>query len=173
QSMCGPAGIQDRRMFLLYSPPDKDTSRLVHSSTAAQSKGLAAKGRGQGLRLKLLTWLETNSLAGRYMSDLAGAGITADASLARLDHEHAKAAQFDPFTTLQSHLHRFKQGLDRDLSLGLWHACLLRHLVNYVELDHFEPPFSPTWPSPSQTKLRSPGFLKGCHYRFDLNFLSR
>ncbi len=68
--------------------------------------------------LKLFAGFEADSLARRDVDLFAGAGIAADASLARLYAEDAEAAEFDALAAAKSLLQRFENGLDGLLGFG-------------------------------------------------------
>src|SRR5438094_9494940 len=68
--------------------------------------------------LKFLAGFEAHSFARRNAHLFAGAGIAADAGLARLHTEDAEAAEFDALAAAESLLQRFEDGLDGLLGFG-------------------------------------------------------
>src|SRR5277367_6524454 len=56
--------------------------------------------------LEFLAGLEAHGFSRRNAHLFAGAGIAADAGLARFDAEHPKAAKFDALAAAQRHLER-------------------------------------------------------------------
>src|SRR5260221_6461866 len=91
--------------------------------------------------LKFLAGLEADRFAGRNVDFLAGAGIAADAGLARLDHKDSEAAQLNALAAAESDLQGLENGLNGLLGLctadtrrgddGVYdvqlnHACLPR-----------------------------------------------
>src|SRR5258708_5618433 len=68
--------------------------------------------------LKFLAGLEADRFAGRNVDFLAGAGIAADAGLARLDAKDSEAAQLNALAAAESDL----QGLENGLN-GLLRLC--------------------------------------------------
>src|SRR5215467_1262525 len=73
--------------------------------------------------LQFLAWLEPHSFAGRDVYFFARAGIAADAGLARLDAEHAEAAELDTLTAAERLLQGFKNRLDGLFRLGAADIC--------------------------------------------------
>src|SRR5262249_27571321 len=86
--------------------------------------------------LEVLARLETDGASGRDLDFLAGARVAADAALARLDLEHAEAAQLDPVPPHQGVFHGLEHGLDGHFRLDLRDVGGLRDLVDDVHLDH-------------------------------------
>ena len=68
--------------------------------------------------LEFFAGLEADGLARGNIDFLAGAGIAADAGLARLDAENAKAAKLDALAAAEGLLERFENGFDGLLGLG-------------------------------------------------------
>ena len=68
--------------------------------------------------LELFSGLEADGFAGRNVDFFPGAGIAADAGLARLDAEDAKAAELDALAAAEGLLERFENGFGGLLSLG-------------------------------------------------------
>jgi hypothetical protein len=68
--------------------------------------------------LKLFARFEADGFAGRNVDLFAGAGIAADAGLARLHAEDAEAAEFDALAAAKSLLQRFENSFDRLLGFG-------------------------------------------------------
>ena len=62
--------------------------------------------------LEILAWLEANRFAGVDCDFGAGARVAADACLAGLDGEDAKAAKLDAVAAAEGRLHRFEDGVD-------------------------------------------------------------
>jgi len=89
------------------------------------------------LRLEFLAGLEPDGFAGRNFSDLSRSRVPSNAALARLNDEHAEAAQLDSLTALQRILHRIEQRFHRRLCLSFWDACFIGNLIDYIKLDHF------------------------------------
>ena len=92
--------------------------------------------------LEFFAGLEADGFAGRYVDFFTGAGIAADAGLARLDAEDAKAAELDALASAEGLLERFENGFDGLLGLGAADICLGHDGVNDVQLDQKEPPRS-------------------------------
>src|SRR5215469_9981654 len=92
------------------------------------------RGRGRK-RLQFLSRLEANCFTGRNIHLLAGARIAADASLARLDVEHAEASELDPLAASERVLHCLEDGLDRLFGFSSADIRLLYNRVDEVELD--------------------------------------
>src|SRR5688500_6182056 len=84
------------------------------------------------VRLQLLAWFEPNRLARRNRHFFSRARIPPDASLPRLHHKDAKAAQLDSFTARQSFLHRVKERLDGLFGFHFWHAGFIGHAIDDV-----------------------------------------
>jgi len=63
-------------------------------------------------RLEFFTGLEAHGFAGRDLDFFAGAGIAADAGLARADVEDAEAAKLDAIAAAHRGFERFEDGLD-------------------------------------------------------------
>src|SRR5256886_4510719 len=66
----------------------------------------------------------------------AGAGIAADAGLARLHTEDAEAAEFDALAAAESLLQRFEDGLDGLLGFGAADVRLSDDSVYDIQLNH-------------------------------------
>jgi hypothetical protein len=86
--------------------------------------------------LKFLAGLEAHSFAGRNVDFLAGAGIAADASLARLDTEDAETAKLDTLTAAESIFQGVENGFDGLLGFGAADVRGGDHGVDDVQLDH-------------------------------------
>src|SRR5262249_47542254 len=86
--------------------------------------------------LKFLAGLEPNRLARRNVHLLPGTRIAADARLARLYIENAKAAQLDAASAAERILHGLKYGFDRLLRLGPRNVGFLYDGIYDVQLDH-------------------------------------
>jgi hypothetical protein len=98
--------------------------------------GKAQQGIGGSERLQFLAGLEAHRFTGRDADFLAGAGIAADAGLARADVEHTEAAQLNSLALAERILHRFKNGFDGLFRLGPAHAGLIYNGINNVQLNH-------------------------------------
>src|SRR6267142_2415342 len=68
--------------------------------------------------LKFFAGLEADGFAGRNVDFFTGAGMAADAGLARLDAEDAKAPELDALAAAEGLLEGFEDGFDRLLGLG-------------------------------------------------------
>src|SRR5260370_21150087 len=68
--------------------------------------------------LKLFAGFEADGFAGGNVDLFAGAGIAADACLARLHAKDAEAAEFDALAAAKSLLQRFAHGFDGLLDCG-------------------------------------------------------
>ena len=68
--------------------------------------------------LEFLAWFEAHSFARRDVDFFAGAGIAADARLAWLDAEHAKAAELDALAASKRLLQRLENRFDGLLGFG-------------------------------------------------------
>src|SRR5262245_19554800 len=90
---------------------------------------------------KFFSGFETYCLARRSIGYCACARITSDSAFARFEHRDAEAAQLYTLAALHGCLHAIEQSFNRYFSFGLRYTCLLRNLINYVELYHFSPPF--------------------------------
>jgi hypothetical protein len=86
--------------------------------------------------LKFLAGLETHRFAGRDAYFLAGARISADASLARAHVEHTEAAQLNSLAFAERALHGSKDGFDSLLRLGPAHAGLVNNGIYDIQLNH-------------------------------------
>jgi hypothetical protein len=76
-----------------------------------------ADGHGRCDVLQFLAGLEADGAPGRDAYFLAGSRIPADAALARLHLEDAKASQLNAFATLHRMPHRFEDSVNRQLGL--------------------------------------------------------
>jgi hypothetical protein len=102
-----------------------------------QDGGEGTRWAGAGSeRLQFLAGLEAHSFARRDADFLAGAGIAADAGLARAYVEHAEAAQLDPFSLAESALHGPENGFDGLFRLGPGYPGLVYYRVHYIEFNH-------------------------------------
>src|SRR5437879_11087864 len=68
--------------------------------------------------LEFFAGLEADGLARRNVDFFTGAGIAADAGLARLDAENAKAAELDALAAAEGLLEGFEDGFDGLLGPG-------------------------------------------------------
>ena len=86
--------------------------------------------------LKFFAGLKADGFAWRNIDFFPGAGIAADAGLARLDAENAKAAELDTLAAAESLLERFENGFDGLLGLGAADVRRGDDGVYDVQLDH-------------------------------------
>jgi hypothetical protein len=86
--------------------------------------------------LKLLAGFEADGFARGNVHFFAGAGIAADAGLARLDAEDAEAAEFDALAAAESLLQRFENGFDGLLGFGAADVRRGDDSIYDVQLDH-------------------------------------
>ena len=86
--------------------------------------------------MEFLAGLKADGFAGRNVDFFSGARIAADAGLARLDAEDAKAAQFNALAAAESALQGFEDGFDGLLGLGTADVRGGDDGVNNVQLDH-------------------------------------
>jgi hypothetical protein len=99
------------------------------------------RGVGLGLfcsfhALEFFAGLEANGFAGWDVDFFAGAGIAADAGLAGLDAEDAKAAELDTLAAAKSLLERFEDGFDSLLGFRATDKSLGDNRIDDVQLDH-------------------------------------
>jgi flavin reductase (DIM6/NTAB) family NADH-FMN oxidoreductase RutF len=85
--------------------------------------------------LQFLARFESDSLAGRNGNLRPGAGVPANAGLARLHVKDAEAAQFNAVSVLESLLHVFEDCFDGHLGLRLGDAGFIDHFVDDIEFD--------------------------------------
>jgi len=86
--------------------------------------------------LEFLAGLEADGFAGRNVDFFTGAGITADAGLARLDAEDAEAAELDALAAAEGLLEGFEDGFDGLLGLGAADVRRRHDGVYDIELNH-------------------------------------
>ena len=86
--------------------------------------------------LKLFAGFEADGFAGRNVDFFAGAGIAADAGLARFHAKDAEAAEFDALAAAESLLQRFENGFDRLLGFGAADVRRGHDGIYDVQLDH-------------------------------------
>src|SRR6266850_4721437 len=86
--------------------------------------------------LKFFAGLEADGFAGRNVDFFTGAGIAADAGLARLDAEDAEAAELDALAAAKGLLKRFENGFDGLLGLGTADTRRGDDGVYNVQLNH-------------------------------------
>src|SRR5438477_1966950 len=86
--------------------------------------------------LKLFAGFEANSFAWRNVDFFAGAGVAADAGLARLHAENTEATELDALATAKSLLQRFENGFDRLLGFGATDVRRGHDGIYDVQLDH-------------------------------------
>src|SRR6266436_1604506 len=67
--------------------------------------------------LEFFAGLEADGFAGRNVDFFTGAGIAANAGLARLDAENAKAAELDALAAAEGLLEGFEDGFDGRLAV--------------------------------------------------------
>jgi hypothetical protein len=82
--------------------------------------------------VEFFSWLEADGFARSDADFSSGAGIAADAGLARTDVENAEAAQLDTLSLGEGALEGFEYGIDGSFSLVALQAGALNHLVNDV-----------------------------------------
>jgi hypothetical protein len=87
-------------------------------------------------RLKVFAGFKAHRFSGRNVDLSAGAWISSDARLARLDVEDSKPAQFDAIAFGERLLHGLEDGLDRDLGFGLCDTGPIYDLADDIELYH-------------------------------------
>ncbi len=99
---------------------------------------MARRGRGEAaLRaLQFFSGLKTYRLAGLDGDLLSGAGIAANAGLARFDIEHPKASQLNPLASRERLFHGVKNSLDGFFRLGLGDSGTIHDLIHEVKLNH-------------------------------------
>jgi hypothetical protein len=93
-------------------------------------------GGRSGKSLEFLAGLEADGFAGRNADLLAGAGIAADAGLARLDVEDAEAAKLDALSAAESVLHGLENGFNRLFGFASGNIGLCHDGIDDVELNH-------------------------------------
>jgi hypothetical protein len=86
--------------------------------------------------LQFLAGLEAHRFARRDADFLAGAGIAADAGLARAHVENAKAAKLDALSFAKGILHSFKDGFDGLFRFGPAHTGFIYYSVHNIQLNH-------------------------------------
>ena len=109
-----------------------------------ETKGFAHRPGAQGKypwilklieEMELLTRLEANSLAGSDADLGASPRIAADAGLAWLDGEDAKAAKLDPVARDEGLLHGFEDGINSGLRFGSGKTGPLDDSLDEILLD--------------------------------------
>lgn len=90
--------------------------------------------------LKFFSGFETYRLARRNIGHFACARIASDSAFTWFDHKDAKSAQLYTLAALHGSLHAVEQSFNRYFGFGLGDTCLLRYLIDYVELYHLSPP---------------------------------
>jgi hypothetical protein len=137
------AGVMNRIDTTQYS-----TSGLVRASCGAAGKLPGRTSRVEreekllGLfslfvdALEFFAGFEADGFSGRDVDLFAGAGIAADAGLARLDAEDAEAAKFDALAAAESLLQRFENSFDSLLGFGAADVRRSDDGINDVQLDH-------------------------------------
>ena len=107
-----------------------------HAAETPQS-GLGSRSRRRGWkRLEFLARLKSHGFPRRDANLLPGARVAADAGLARLHVENAKAAKLDAFSPSERVFHRFEDGFHRLFGFRSSDICFLYDSVHDVELDH-------------------------------------
>src|ERR1700722_1154564 len=111
--------------------------RLQFTNRAASQchSGLGSRGSGRE-RLEFFSRLEAHGFAGWNAYLLSGARVAADAGLARLHVEDAKAAKFDTFSAAERVFHGLENGLDGLFGFRTSDISLRYDGVYDVELDH-------------------------------------
>jgi hypothetical protein len=87
-------------------------------------------------RLQFLAGLEAHRFSGRDADFLSGAGIAANAGLARAHVENTKAAELNSFAFAERILHGLKYGFHGLFCLGPAHASLVYDCINDIQLNH-------------------------------------
>ena len=87
--------------------------------------------------MKFLAWLEADRFTRRDADLGAGAGVAADAGLARTDAEDAKAAQLDALAGRESLFEALEDRIHGSLSLRAGQTCALNHMMYDVLLNQW------------------------------------
>ena len=95
-----------------------------------------SSGLGYRKSLKFLPGFEADSSPRRDIHLLPGARIAADAGLARLHIENAKAPEFNAFAAAEGVFHSFEDGFDGLFGFGSRNVRLLYDGIHEIELDH-------------------------------------
>src|SRR5882762_8978285 len=86
--------------------------------------------------LQFFAGLEADGFARRNVDFFTGAGIAADAGLARLDTENAKAAELDALAAAEGLLEGFENGFDGLLGLGAADVRRDNDGIHDIQLNH-------------------------------------
>src|SRR6266850_1215472 len=86
--------------------------------------------------LEFFAGLEAHGFAGRNVDFFTGAGIAADAGLARLDAKNAKAAELDELGAPEGLLEGFENGFDGLVGLGAADFFLEQNTAYDIQLNH-------------------------------------
>jgi len=115
-------------------------SRNIHGGgsggTQQQDSNGLVRFLGAFEALEFFAGLEADGFAGRNVDFFTGAGIAADAGLARLDAEDAEAPELDALAAAKGLLERFKNGFDGLLGLGTADTRRGDDGVYNVQLNH-------------------------------------
>src|SRR5213593_3704687 len=144
--LIGPGCLKSARNPAYWSAPTSVVVTIVSANSRPCShtrswnfrRGCQTTGVGSKLAdvLEVFARLEADGATRRDAHFLAGAGVTADAALARLHLEDSESAKFDPFAALHGGPHRVEHRVHRNLGLDLGDVRDLRHFVDDVDLDH-------------------------------------
>src|SRR5437867_2695884 len=88
-------------------------------------------------RLQILAGLEPYGFSRRYIHFRTCTGVSANASLPRLDGKYTKAAQLDPVVGFQGILHAIKDRIHSLFSFCLADSCPLDDLIHKIKFDHW------------------------------------
>src|SRR5229473_7154921 len=86
--------------------------------------------------LEFFAGLEADGFAGRNVDFFTGAGIAADAGLARLDAEDAKAAELDALAASEGLLEGFEDGFDGLLGFAAAVFFFKQKTAYDIQLNH-------------------------------------
>jgi len=115
-------------------------SRSVHCIGEVGTQQNNSKGLFQFLgaleTLEFFAGLEADGFPGRNVDFFPGARITADAGLARLDAEDAKAAELDALAAAEGLLEGFEDGFDGLLGLGAADVRRGDDGIHDIQLNH-------------------------------------
>lgn len=106
------------------------------TATVQRFGGKVKQGVASSERLQFLAGLEAHRFARRDADFLAGAGIAANAGLARAHIENSKAPQLNSLTFAKCILHGFKDRFDGLFRLSPAHAGLVYDCINDIQLNH-------------------------------------
>ena len=86
--------------------------------------------------MKFLAWLEANGLAGSDRDLGAGARISPNPGLSRLDRKDTEAAELDAVSFDERPFHAFEDGVDSRFGLGTWQSGAFNNPLDQVLLNH-------------------------------------